>query len=63
MAKDNEQTAAIQADDPAAAFQAAHEAEVAALLNRGYKSGQETKRARSRAHAEFLIRAGIASVR
>ena len=34
MAKDNEQTAAIQADDPAAAFQAAHEAEVAALLQR-----------------------------
>lgn len=63
MAKDTEQTTAAQADDPAAAFQAAHEAEIAALINRGYRSGQETRKARSRAHAEFLIRAGHASVR
>lgn len=63
MAKENEQTTAAQADDPAAAFQAAHEAEVSALINRGYRSGQETRKARSRAHAEFLIRAGHTAIR
>lgn len=47
------------ADDPAAAAQAAHEAAVRALMDRGYRSGSEKRRAKSRKHAEFLLRSGV----
>lgn len=58
MAKaDTDTTAEIQ-DNSAEAHRARRAAAIREAMNRGYTSGNENRKIRSPAHAEFLARAG-----